>query len=299
MTDGWYGVHAVILTPFTEDEELDKGALRRHLRFLLDEGGVHGIIPTGSTGEFASLSEAEHRRVVALTIDEVAGQVPVVVGSAANGTGRTIMYAQQAEQAGADGVMIVPPYYCQPDDREIYEHYKAVGENIGIPIMVYNNPVTSGVDISPDLFARLAEIDNVRYVKEASGDIKRIGAITRRCGDRLTLFIGADHVMFESFVMGAEGWVAGSANLIPELCVRLYDLVREGRLDEARALYFRMLPLGEMLELEGKFVQYLKAGAKILGRPLGPPRRPLLLPLEKDRERLKRALSQLVEESSA
>lgn len=295
MTDKWYGVHAVILTPFTEEEELDEGTLRRHLRFLLDEGGVQGIIPTGSTGEFASLSEEERKRVVDLTIDEVAGEVPVVVGSAANGTGRTIMYAQHAEQAGADGVMIVPPYYCQPDDREIYEHYKAVAESIGIPIMVYNNPVTSGVDISPELFARLTEIDNVRYVKEASGDIKRIGAIRRCCGDKLTLFVGADHVMFESFLMGAEGWVAGSANLIPGLCVRLYNLVRNGCLDEARALYFRMLPLGEMLELEGKFVQYLKAGAEILGRPLGPPRRPLLLPLEGDRERLKLALSELVD----
>lgn len=215
----WSGVYAVILTPFADDGQLDEAALRKHIRFLLDDGGVHGIIPTGSTGDFASLSERERKLVVDLTIEEVSGQVPVVVGAAANGTGRTIMYAQYAEQAGADGVMIVPPYYCQPDPREVYEHYRAVAESITIPIMLYNNPATSGVDITPNLFARLADIDNASYVKEASGDIKRIGAIRRRCGDKLALFVGSDHVMFESFLMGATGWVAGCPRTLSPSCV--------------------------------------------------------------------------------
>jgi len=295
MAEKWHGVYAVILTPFTEDEELDEGALRKHISFLLNEGKVHGIIPTGSTGEFASLSEEERKRIVDITIDEVDGRVPVVVGSAANSTRHTIMYAKYAEQAGADGVMIVAPYYCLPDEREIYEHYKAVAESIEIPIMVYNNPATSGVDMKPELLARLAEIDNICYVKEASDDIKRVGAIKRLCGDKITIFCGCDNVMFESFLMGAEGWVSGSANIIPQQCVKLYELtVEREELDKARELYYRMLPLGDMLELEGKFVQYLKAASEMLGRPLGPPRRPLLPPLEEDRRRLKEALDKVL-----
>jgi len=295
MVDKWHGVYAVILTPFTEDEKLDEEALRKHIRFLLDEGKVHGLIPTGSTGEFASLSQEERKRVVEITIDEANGEVPVVVGSAANSTAETIMWSKHAEEAGANGLQIVPPYYCLPDDREIYEHFKAVAESVGIPIMVYNNPATSGVDVKPELLARLAEIDNICYVKEASDDIKRVGAIKRLCGDKITIFCGCDNVMFESFLMGAEGWVSGSANIIPQQCVKLYELtVEKEELDKARELYYRMLPLGDMLELEGKFVQYLKAASEMLGRPLGPPRRPLLPPLEEDRRRLKEALDKVL-----
>lgn len=289
------GVYAVTCTPFTEDDEVDEEALRRHIRFLLDEGKVHGIIPTGSTGEFASLSEDERKRVVDITIDEVNGKVPVVVGSAAVTTRDTIMYCRHAEKAGADGVMIVHPYYCLPTERELYEHYKAIAASIGIPIMIYNNPATSGVDMQPELLARLAEIDNISYVKEASGDVKRIGLIKMLCGDKITIFIGTDHNTFEAFVMGTEGWVAGAANVIPKQCVKLYELAVEKRdIDGARELWYCMLPFGNMVEGEGKFVQYLKAASEMLGRPLGPPRRPLLPPLEEDRRRLKEALDRVL-----
>lgn len=285
----WRGVFAVMLTPFQADESLDEQTLRSHIDFLIEEG-VHGIIATGSTGEFASLSDEERRRVVDITIAHARGRVPVLVGSAANSTQHTIMYSQYAERAGADGLMIVAPYYCHPSERELYEHYKAVAESVHIPIMIYNNPVTSGVDMKPELLARLAEIDNLCYVKEASGDIKRVGQIKRLCGDKMSVFVGCDNVMFECWLMGAEGWVSGSANICPARCVELYELTVKGEIERARALYYRMLPLGDMLDLEGSFVQYLKAGAELLGWPLGKPRRPLLPPLEKDLRRLKKAL---------
>ncbi|MBC7234077.1 MAG: 4-hydroxy-tetrahydrodipicolinate synthase [Chloroflexi bacterium] len=285
----WRGVYAVMLTPFQADESLDEVALRKHIDFLIAEG-VHGIIATGSTGEFASLSDEERKRVVDITIDQVRGRVPVLIGSAANSTQHTIMYSQYAEQAGADGLMIVAPYYCHPNARELYEHYKAVAESVHIPIMIYNNPVTSGVDMSPDLLARLAEVENISYVKDATGDIRRVGQIKRLCGDKMSVFVGCDNVMLECWLMGAEGWVSGSANVIPARCVELYELTVKGEIEQARELYYRMLPLGDMLDLEGSFVQYLKAGAEILGRPLGKPRRPLLPPLPEDLQRLKKAL---------
>jgi len=286
----WRGVYAVMLTPFRADESLDEVALRKHTDFLIDEG-VHGIIATGSTGEFASLSDEERKRVVDITVDQARGRVPVLVGSAANSTQHTIVYSQYAEQAGADGLMIVAPYYCHPNERELYEHYKAVAKSVHIPIMIYNNPVTSGVDMKPELLARLAEVDNISYVKEATDDIRRVGQIQRLCGDKMTVFVGCDNVMFECWLMGAEGWVSGSANIIPKQCVEVYELTAKGEIDQARELYYRMLPLGDMLELEGLFVQYLKAGSELLGRPLGKPRRPLLPPLKEDLRRLKEALA--------
>ena len=286
------GVYAVVCTPFTENEELDEETLRRHLRFLLD-ARVHGIIPTGSTSEFASLSEAERKRVVDITIDEVKGRVPVVVGTAAVSTRDTIMYSQYAERAGADGVMIVPPYYCHPTEREIYQHYKAVAESIHLPIMVYNNPWTSGVDMQPALVARLSEIENVAYIKESSGDMRRVSEIMRLCGDRITVFCGADNLALELFAVGVQGWVAAPANAIPKQCVQLYELAAVKKdLEKARELYFKMLPLFSALE-SGQFVQYVKASLEILGKPIGAPRKPLLRPAEEDYRKLEGILRAL------
>ena len=288
----WFGVYAVVCTPFTKDEELDEAALRRHIRFLLD-AGVHGIIPTGSTSEFAALSESERKRIVDITIEEVNGKLPVVVGTAAVSTRDTIRYSQYAENAGADGVMIVSPYYCHPTERELYYHYQAVAESIHLPMMLYNNPFTSGVDMQPALIARLAEMDNVSYIKESSGDMRRVSEIMRLCGDKMTVFCGADNLALEMFAIGVPGWVAAPANAIPKQCVQLYELaVVKKDLEKARELYFKMLPYFTALE-SGQFVQYVKASLEILGHSIGVPRRPLLRPSEEEIEHLKEILATL------
>jgi len=287
----WHGVFVVACTPFDERGAVDETVLRRHLRFLLDEGHVHGVIPTGSTGEFASLSEAERKRVVEVTLDEVAGKVPVIAGAAAVSTQDTIMHAQFAEKAGADGVMIVPPYYCHPVERELYEHYKAVAKGIHVPILLYNNPYTSGVDMLPPFVARLAEIDNITHIKESSGDMRRVSEIQRLCGDKMTVFCGADNLALEMFALGIKGWVAAPANVIPKQCVELYELAVEKKdLEKARELYFKILPFFAALE-SGQFVQYVKAALEILGRPIGAPRPPLLMPAEEDYRSLERVLA--------
>ncbi|HUT16418.1 MAG TPA: 4-hydroxy-tetrahydrodipicolinate synthase [Anaerolineae bacterium] len=287
MVKKWHGVFGVLCTPFAEDEQVDEQVLRRHIRFLLDEGRVHGIIPTGSTGEFVLLSEEERKKVVDITIDEVKGSVPVVVGAAAASTRDTIMHAQYAQEVGADGVMVVSPYYCHPSQEELYEHYRTLAQNIDIPIMLYNNPATSGVDILPPLAERLAKIDNVSYIKESTGDMGRVAEIMRRCGDRMTVLCGCDTLALEMFAMGVRGWVAAPANVVPGLCVELYELaVVQGDLAKARELYFKLLPLFDMFESTGQYVQLVKAGLEMLGRPAGVPRRPLLPASKHARARL-------------
>ena len=285
------GVYAVMLTPFKEDESIDEGALRKHINWLVDQG-VHGVIATGSTGEAASMSTEERKRVAEITVDEADGRVTVLVGPGANSTAHTIMFSQHAEEIGADGLMVVHPYYCLPNERELYEHYKAVAASVKIPIMIYNNPFTTGVDMKPELLCRLFNVtDNIRYIKDATVTVTRVTHIRRLFGDKMTIFQGCDNIAFESFLMGAEGWVSGAANVIPKQCVRLFELGMKGEVAKGRELAYRMLPLAHMCEVDGLFIQCLKAASKLLGRPLGNPRRPLLPLTEEDLQRLKDALA--------
>jgi 4-hydroxy-tetrahydrodipicolinate synthase len=277
MTKIFRGVFAVTCTPFDEAGGIDESALRRHLRWMVDEGGVHGVVPTGSTGEFAFLSEAERKQVVAITIDEIQGKLPVVVGSAACSTRETVMYAQYAQNAGAQGVMVVPPYYGHLSQAELYTHFKELAKSIDIPILLYNNPGTSGSDLLPETVARLSEIKNVRGIKESTGNMQRVHAIQIACSERFEIVCGCDTLPLEMFRMGVEGWVAAPANTIPAECVRLYELAIEKK-DEvnARALYFNLLPLFELFEGTGQYVQLNKCALELLNKSIGLPRKPLL-----------------------
>jgi len=273
------GVFAVLVTPFTKDDKIDEKTLRKHIRCLVDVGKVHGIIPTGSTGECAALSDEERMLVADITISEVDKALPVVVGTSAASTKAAIRFSQYAQKVGADGVLTLPGYYSHPDPREIYEHYKTLSKNIDIPIMVYNNPGPSGVDMKPELVAKLAEFDNVSYVKESSGDMTRVAAIQRLCGDKITVFCGCDALAMEMFLMGAAGWVAPPANIIPQQCVKLFELAFVKKdIAKAKQLYLKLLPLFSLFESTGQYVQLTKAGLGILGKPYGEPRRPLLSP---------------------
>lgn len=214
----------VMVTPFKKDGSLDEEALRLNIDWYI-EHGAPGVICTGSTGEFDALSDEEIKRVIEVTLDQVNGRVPVIAGTSATSTWKAKELSKFAEDAGADGVMAVPPYYYHPKEDEIIEHYREVAESINIPVMVYNNPWTSKVDMKPQLIARLAEIDNVRYVKESSGDIRRVEQILRLTGEKLTVFCGSDVLPFESFVLGAQGWVSVAANIIPKEAQKLFELV--------------------------------------------------------------------------
>jgi len=284
------GTYAVTLTPFDKRDQVDEAKIRGHVDFLV-QNGIHGIICTGSTGEFASLSDDERKRVIQVTVEQTKGRVPVLAGASANSSKDVIRYCMMAEKLGADGVMLVHPYYCRPSQSELYEHYKYVAKHVNLPIMVYNNPLTSGVDIMPETLARLSSIDNIQYVKECSGDARRPGEILRLCGDRLRVFAGSDDIFLEALLQGSIGWVCGAANVLPRETAEIFELaVEKGNLIAARDYAQKMMPFFFMVETEGSFVQYLKAGMELIGRPMGHPRRPLLPVSKETQHRMKIAL---------
>ena len=190
--------------------------------------------------------------------------------------------------------MVVPPYYGHLDQEELYGHYAAVAECIDIPIMVYNNPGASGSDVLPPLLARLAMTGRVVAVKESSGQMQRVAEIMRLCGDKMQVLCGCDTLPMEMFAMGVHGWVAAPANLVPAQCVELFELMVEERdFARAKAAYFRLLPLFDMMETTGQYVQIVKAGLALRGMPVGAPRPPLKMPGAATQARLKEILDDI------
>lgn len=268
------GTYTVLVTPFTADgSAIDAAALRRLVRFQIEEG-IHGLIPLGSTGEFLSLSREERREVVEICVSEANGRVPVLIGTGAEATFDAVELSREAEAMGADGVMIIPPFYSTPTEDELFEHYRRIGEAISIPIMVYNNPATANVDLTPPIVARLAEIDAVTMIKESTLEVTRVRDIVELAGDRITVFAGI--LGYESFWLGAEGWVAVCSNVIPKASADLFTLAvdRQNR-DDALALYRRILPMVRWVGGH-RYVSATKAALDMMGLPVGPPRAPRL-----------------------
>ena len=294
MSDKFAGIYPALVTPMTADEQVDRQTLAEFVDYLIAEGGVDGIIPLGSTGEYYALSAAEREAVLKTVLEAAGGRVPVLAGANAGATADVADYCRQAEQLGASGVLLAAPYYSLPTADELFEHFRVVDRAIGIPIMLYNYPGRTGVDMVPDLIERLAELDAVQYVKESSGVVSRVSEIIRRSGDKIAVFCGCDTAALESFVLGAAGWVGGVVNVLPKEHVKLFDLaVRQKDFLAARKVYYEILPVLSLIEGGGKYTQFVKAGCEIVGRPAGPPRRPLLPATADEVERLKEAIGRL------
>ena len=263
-----------MVTPFRENEDLDEKGLRENIDWYLKEG-IHGVICNGRTGEFANLSKEERKRVIDITVDQVKGRVPVMIGTASHSTRETVEMTAYAKKAGCDAVLLVPPYYGGPNQNEIYEYYRGVADAVSIQIMVYNNPYTSGVDIQPKTVARIAEIENIPYVKESSADIRRIHEIILLCGEKIDVWCGWEDLAYESLILGCKGWVCPTSNIIPKMTVRLFNLVQDKRFREAEKLYYKMLPLLMCLEAS-ELGAKTKEAMNMLGRHGGKPRKPFL-----------------------
>ncbi|HHY86645.1 MAG TPA: 4-hydroxy-tetrahydrodipicolinate synthase [Verrucomicrobia bacterium] len=269
------GVFAAMATPMKPNEDVDYEKLAAFSEYLIDQG-LHGLIPLGSTGEYYALDHAERERVLRVVVEAARGRVPVLAGTNAGSTRDVVAFSRQAEELGCDGVMLAPPYYSLPQPDELFEHFRAVNNAIGIPIMLYNYPGRTGVDMSPEFIERLAGLKNVRYVKESTGEMARITELIRRCGDRIGVFCGCDTIALESLMVGAIGWVGGVANVLPKVHVRIYELVvREKNFAAAKRLFYQALPTLELMEGAGKYTQFVKAGCRLMGHDLGAPRRPL------------------------
>jgi 4-hydroxy-tetrahydrodipicolinate synthase len=274
------GTYTVMITPFTPAGEVDVESLRGFVDWQIDQG-IHGLVPLGSTGEFLSLNDDEKALVAETVITQAAGRVPVLIGTGAEDTREVVRLSRRAEKLGADGVMIIPPFYCTPTDDELFHHYKTVGEAISLPIMIYNNPATANVDMKPPLVARIAEIDNCLYIKESTLEVTRVRDIIRLCGDKMTVFGGI--LGFESFVEGAQGWVAVASNVAPDVMSRIFALTADdGDIKAARTLYLEYLSLIEFVGGQA-YVAGTKALLGYMGMSVGTPRPPRLpLPAPQD-----------------
>ncbi|CAO3402457.1 4-hydroxy-tetrahydrodipicolinate synthase [Azospirillum palustre] len=268
------GTYTVLITPFTADGgAVDVPALKKLVNWQIEQG-IHGLIPLGSTGEFLSMTPEERAQVIEICVQESAGRVPVLIGTGAEWTRDAVALAKEAESMGADGVMVIPPYYSSPTPDELFEHYRRIGEAISLPVMIYNNPATANVDLTPPIVARLSEIDNVLYIKESTLEVTRVRDIIELCGDRMTVFAGI--LGYESFWLGAQGWVAVCSNLIPRDSARLFELVADhGDKDQALALYKKMLPIVRWVGGH-RYVAASKTGLGMMGLPVGDPRAPRL-----------------------
>jgi 4-hydroxy-tetrahydrodipicolinate synthase len=288
MEKKYKGVFAVLCTAFDEKGNIDEIAQRRHIRWLIDDCRVHGVIPCGSTGEFAFLTEQERKRIVAITVDEVAKQIPVIAGSAACSTREVVEYAHCYQDMNVDGLMIVPSYYGRLSQEELYCHYSTIAENVELPVIVYNNPGTSGSDILPATVARLAQYENIVAIKESTGIMQRVVDINLAAGENIEVLCGCDTLAMEMLAMGVVGWIAAPANVAAKQCVKLYELMVEQKEYAAAWNYYKQIrPLFDMFENSGQYVALAKVGLEMMGRSVGQPRKPLLPPSDEMRLELK------------
>jgi len=286
------GVIPAVTTPFDDRGAVDAAALEGNLAWML-EAGVHGLVATGTMGEAGSLSAAERRLVVETVVKTAAGGVPVIAGVSAGTAAAAIDHATDAAKAGADALMMLPPLGYRADEREIEAFYAAVAGATGLPLMLYNNPEASGVDLPAELIVALGDrIDAIVAVKECSGDARRIPAILNASGGDLEVLVGGDDWPLEGFCAGATGWVSGVAVVAPRECRMLYEQCAAADLDAARALYARLLPLARF-DMTPKLVQYFKAAQDAVGRSGGPCRPPRLPLLDAERDQLDAALRAL------
>ena len=292
MAKTFRGVFSFSVTPTTDGgDKIDHDRFRAFLDFQIEQG-VHGIAVFGSTGSNGSFSEEEKRETMTMAVKHVKGRVPLIFGTGAITTAEAVRQSKYAEDAGADGLLVVPITYWPLTESEVYEHYRAIATAVKIPITIYNNPWTTGVDIKPPLVARLSEIDNIRCIKESSGDLTRITTIRLLTRGKLTVFAGWESNTLQAFMAGAEGWFSGMTNITPRECVELFDMaVEKNDMIHSRELFDRLFPLCDFM-CQKSHVRVAHTALELLGRPMGPPRRPLRMLEAKDRAELERLLGE-------
>ena len=277
MTKEFRGSYTVSVTPFTQDgSAVDVGALKNFIDWQLDIG-VPGVIALGSTGEFLAVNDDERRLLVDTYVNHINGRIPVIIGTMNAHTPNAVRYSREAEAQGADGLMIIPPYYYTPTEDEIFNYYAAIDEAISIPVMLYNNPVTSNVDMSAALVARLCNnLESIQYIKESSMHLSRVREVIEASEGRMKVFAG--EWVVDSYLLGAIGYVNPYGNYLPLASGRIFELLDAGRIDDARAVW-RLIDRIDHIIAAGHPTYghqcYSKALAALVGHPMGDVRAPL------------------------
>jgi dihydrodipicolinate synthase/N-acetylneuraminate lyase len=290
----WRGVFPALTTKFTAADEIDWKSMEQHLEFQLD-AGVHGLIILGSLGENATLSLEEKLETVRFFARAERRGLPLIACIAESSTRDAREFAAAAQDAGADGFMLLPPMRYPSDRRETLTFLHDVAATTSLPFMLYNNPIAYGTDITPDDFVRLADNPRFQAIKESAADTRRFGEIHRRVGDRFALFCGVDDLALECFALGAVGWVAGLVVAFPRETVKLWELCQAGHWDEARALYDWFLPLLH-LDIGPKFVQQIKLVEALMGVGSAKVRAPRLQLTEAEASAVEKILSDALEQ---
>ncbi|MHC1741698.1 MAG: 4-hydroxy-tetrahydrodipicolinate synthase [Syntrophobacteraceae bacterium] len=282
------GAYVAIVTPF-KNGQVDEATLRDLIEFQI-ANGTHGIVPCGTTGESPVLSFKEHERVVDITVEQVNKRVPVLAGSGSNNTEEAILLTKHAKSAGANGALMIAPYYNKPTQEGLFRHYEKIAKAVDIPIIVYNIPGRTAVNIETATMARLAKIDTIVGVKEASGSMKQITDIIATCGEKFTVLSGEDFLTYPLMCVGGKGVISVTSNIIPKDMADLCNLALAGKFAEARKLYYRVLPLCHALFYETNPAP-VKAALAMMGKiPSDEVRLPLVQMGDANRERLKRDL---------
>jgi 4-hydroxy-tetrahydrodipicolinate synthase len=267
------GAFVAIVTPFI-DGQLDEQGLIDLIEFHI-ANGTHGIVPCGTTGESATMSHQEHQRVVELTVKTVNGRVPVLAGSGSNSTAEAIDLTRYAKQAGADGVLMVSPYYNKPSQEGLYHHYKAVAEAVDIPIILYNVPSRTSSNILPQTVARLAEIDAVVGIKEATGDLNQVSEVIRLCPHDFAVLSGDDFTSMPTVLLGGTGVISVTSNVAPKDMAQMMDAALAGDLGKAKQLHYKLFPLMQAMFYDTNPVP-AKKSLELMGKiTSGTPRLPL------------------------
>jgi 4-hydroxy-tetrahydrodipicolinate synthase len=281
------GSIVAIVTPF-KNNKVDEQALSDLIEWHIAEG-TNAIVPCGTTGESATLDYEEHYRVIELTVQVVNRRVPVIAGTGANATGETIMMTGKAKEIGADGALLVAPYYNKPTQEGLYRHYKAVAEAVDIPQVLYNVPGRTAVNMLPETVARLAEFENIVAIKEATGNMAQVSEVLRLCGDKLNVISGDDFTTFPLMLLGGKGTISVSANVAPRDVSGMCRALLEGNIDEARKLHFKLEPLNKGMFIETNPIS-VKTALSLMGKIQEEMRLPLCPMSDGNKEKLNNIL---------
>jgi len=283
------GAIVAIVTPF-KNGRIDEAGLRNLIEFQI-ANGTRGIVPCGTTGESPTLSHEEHGRVIEITVEQTARRVPVIAGTGSNSTGEAISLTSHAKKVGADAALMISPYYNKPTQEGIYRHYEQVAKAVDIPIIVYNIPGRTGSNIEPETMARLARIDNVVGVKEASGSMKQITDIIAMCPGDFIVVSGEDYLTFPLMCVGGKGVISVVSNAAPREMADLCGLFLEGRFEESRRLYYKLLPLLHIFFIETNPAPIKAALAMMKKIESEEVRLPLVSMSEANKDRLRKVLN--------
>ena len=280
----WQGVFPALTTPFTADGKIDLLMFEKNVDAQI-QAGVHGLIVGGSLGEASTIKPEEKEQLTKAALAKGGEKIPVVVNIAESSTADAIKQARNAEAWGAHGLMLLPPMRYKTDPLETNTYFKSVAASVELPIMIYNNPIDYGIEVSLEMFEELTVVENVQAVKDSTRDVSNVTRMINRFGDRYSILCGVDTIAMEELCMGADGWVAGLVNAFPRETTVIYELVRHGRIEEAKKINRWFLPLLE-LDIHPKLVQYIKLAQSFTGLGTEYVRAPRLTLTGLERERI-------------